>query len=202
MHITTAPHRRHRALAAGLLTLAVLLAGCGGDDEAASDGTTAPTEASVDDGTSTDGGGTDDGSTDTTTADDGTSDLDLCAEITQADMEAILPEAAFTSVSANDVTPAPTCEYRIDIGGIEASVVQILLAAEEADYLDGQREIQADAVDVPGIEDAFAFDDFGTIFVRNDLGVFLIERGVELTSGGEAASQDQMVAIAELVAAL
>jgi hypothetical protein len=211
MHTTTSSRHRslrsRRSVAAVALTLATVLAACGGggSDDASSDAGDATT-APADGGTSTDDTGTDTG---TDTGSDGTVDdgvlpeVDICGAITQADMEAILPEATFSSVAPNDVVPAPTCEYRIELtGGFEASVVQILLAAEERSYLDGQREIQTDAVDVPGLDDAFAYDDFGTIMVLGESGVFLVERGVELTEGGTAASQDQMIAIAERVAEL
>ncbi len=195
-----------RAVATGaVLALATLLAACGGgsssDGASAGDGaSTTPTELPADTGTA----GTDaDPGAETTAVDDGTADVDICGEITQADMEAILPEATFSSVAPNAVIPAPTCEYNIELtGGIEAAVVQILLAGEDPGYLDAQREIQADAVDVPGLDDAFAYDDFGSILVQGESGTFLVERGVELTEGGEAASQDQMIAIAQLVADL
>jgi hypothetical protein len=214
MHTTTLPRPRpprpHRAIAVAVLSLATLLAACGGGSDEAAEEATTPTEAATgattSDGTdaeTTDAGTGTDAGTDEAADDGALPEVDICSEITQADMEAILPEATFSSVAPNDVTPAPTCEYRIELtGGIEASVVQILLAAEEPDDLQAQRDIQTDAVDVPGLDDAFAYDDFGTIVVQGESGVFLVERGVELTEGGTAASQDQMIAIAERVAAL
>jgi hypothetical protein len=203
MHISTAPTRRTRALAAaGLLTLATLLGACGGDDDAATDATTptTPADAPADDA-STDGGTTDTTMADDDMAGDDAGSVDLCTEITQADMEAILPEATFTSVAPNEVIAAPSCEYRVDIGGVEAAVVTITLEAEDPGFLESQRQVQTDPVDVPGLTDAFAYDDFGTVLVATDLGVFQIERGVELAPGGAVASPDQMTAIAELVAA-
>lgn len=195
-----------RALAAGLaLTLAATLAACGGgssdDASGAGDDTTTPTELPAD--TSTDTGGTDAGGTDTTIAEDGTSDLDICAELTQEEMQAILTEATLVSAAPNDVIPTPSCYYNIDLtGGIQAAVIQINLIVDDRDYFEAQRDLQTDAVDVPGVEDAFAYDDFGTIMVLTPSGVFQIERGVELTEGGEAASQEQMTAIAEQVSEL
>jgi hypothetical protein len=218
MHTTTSSRHRslrsRRSAAAVALTLATVLAACGGggSDDASSDAgdaTTAPADAGTD-GTSTDGTGGDDTGSDTGSegtdgaVDDGVlPDVDICGAITQEDMAAILPEATLISAAPNDAIPAPTCDYNIELtGGFEAAVIQILLAAEEPSYLEGQRDIQTDAVDVPGLDDAFAYDDFGTIMVLGESGVFLVERGVELTEGGTAASQDQMIAIAERVAEL
>ena len=182
--------------------LALVLAACGGssanDGSDAADATTTPTELASE---PTDGGSST-GSAGMATTTVAAEAVDICATITEADMTAILPEAQLTSVAPNTAMSAPSCDYSIDIGGVDAPVIQIRQDATDGAYFDSQRDLQTDAVDVSGVEDAFAYDDFGTVVVRTASGTYTIERGVELADGASAASQAQMTAIAERVAAL
>jgi hypothetical protein len=202
MHTTrTSPVRHRRAAAAAALTLATLLAACGGGSSSdgasgSSDETTAPTEAPADGGTSSG-----DGSTTTEAA--GAADVDICGEITQADMEAIIPNATFSTVAPNTVIPTPTCDYSIEIAPeFEGAVIQIQQSSPDGAYYDGQKDLQSDAVDVEGVSDAFSFNDGGSIILKTSTGSYSIIRGVEPAPGAPAVSEAQMAAIAKLVAEL
>lgn len=196
--------RRRAAIVAGATALALssLLTACGGSSDAStssSNGSDATTTAA---GSNT---GDTSGDQTTTTAVAGAPDLDLCAKITKEDMAAILPEATLTTVEPNSAIPAPSCRYQIDIsgGGVSMQSDVISIVWNEPGFFDAQQELQTDEQAVPGVgADAFSIDDGGQILVRGKTGAFQITRGVELTSGGTAASDEQMAAIAKLVADL
>lgn len=194
------PHLPARRPARWLIpaaALAVLLGACGGssssDGSASPDATTTPTELASEP--------TDEAAATSTTAAaaDATA---ICDAITQDDVAAILPEATLTEAAPNPAYSLPSCDYSIDLGGVSGYVVQIRQDATDGAYYDSQKEVQPDAEPVPGIDDAFAFADFGTIVIKTGTGSYTVQRGVELTDGGQPASNDQMIAIAEKVAAL
>lgn len=188
---------RHARWLVPVAALAILLGACGGSSsgDGSSDATTTPTELASE---PTDGStGTD--ATTTEAAADATA---ICDAITQDDIAAILTEATLTEAAPNPALSLPSCDYSIDLGGVAAYVVQIRQEATDGAFYDSQKEVQPDAEPVPGIDDAFSYDDVGTIVLKTDTGSYTVERGVELTDGGQPASNDQMIAIAQKVAAL
>lgn len=198
--------RRRLALGATVLAVASLLAACGGGS---SDDATPTTSAGSSDSSATSApdAGTDDGSggTDaTTTAVDGAPAIDLCEEVTKDDVAAILPEATLLAAKATPSIPAPNCGYSIDLGagsGMTADVVTIIW--NNPDFFDSQKELQTDETDLTGLDtDAFSIADGGSILVRGETGTWQINRGVELSAGGQPASPEQLVAIAKLVQGL
>ncbi len=193
------PSLRHARWLAPAAALAILLGACGGSSSSdgssssSADDTTTPTELASD----PTGAGT--GASTTAAAADATA---ICDAITQDDVAAILPEATLTKAAPNPAYSLPSCDYSIDLGGVTGYVVQIRQDATDGAYYDSQKEVQPDAEPVPGIDDAFAFSDFGTIVLKTGTGSYTVQRGVELTDGGQPASSDQMIAIAEQVADL
>ena len=106
---------------------------------------------------------------------------------------------------ANPAFTVPNCGYTIDIGsGATAMTADVVsIRWNDPTFFDGQKELQTDEVDLTDIgADAFAIDDGGMILVRGASGTWEIIRGVELTAGGQPASDEQMATIAQLVAGL
>lgn len=193
--------RRRLAIGGVAVALASMLAACGGGSS--SDGATAKADGSSSETTapaSTDTGGEET----TTTAIGGAPDIDLCEEVTKDDVAAILTEASLTAATANDAIPAPNCGYQIDLGGgsgMTADVVTIVW--NNPDFFDAQKELQTDEVDLTGLDtDAFSFGDGGDVLVRGATGTWAITKGVELSAGGQQASDEQILAIAKLVQGL
>lgn len=194
------PPIRWRALAATFAAaLGLTLAACGGSSDASSDTTSDTASAADAAATSTP---TDDGGVATTAA-PATGDLDLCAEVSKDEVAAILTEAELTAAAPNDAISAPNCGYAIEIdaGGSPMVADVVSIVWNDASYFDSQKELQTDEVDLTGLDgEAFSFDDGGMILVRGESGTFEITRGVELTAGGQPATDEQMTAIAALVA--
>lgn len=119
------------------------------------------------DGGSTAAGATD-GGEDTTTSPAGTPDLDLCAEVTEEDVAAILPEAELVDVSPNDVFPTPNCRYQVSIGGGAMNAAVVSIEWNEAGFFDGQKELQSSETDLTELDaDAFILEEGSLmVFVR------------------------------------
>lgn len=211
MQPTTVPSptpRPLRLVAVGLLAGALLLAGCGsgGDDTAGTD-----TTAAVDDtggGDSTGNTGSTGGSSDTTAVDDGFPDVDVCSEIPAEDIQALIPAADPITATTNEVSPAPTCDYTIEIGegatAMTGAIVQIQFSSADPAYYTSQKELQTDSfddvTDLAGVEEGFSFNGGGTILLTTDAGVWTVIRGIEVNKDATAqATPEEMEAIAELV---
>lgn len=199
---------RTRRAAALVLAGALLLVGCGSGDDAASTDTTAAAAGSGS-GTeaNTDGAG-DDGSSTTAATDDGAPDVDICSAITAEDLQGLVPAADPITATPNEVIPAPTCDYTIQIGegatAMDAAIVSIQLTSTDPAYYASQEDLQRDQFDdvtpVDGVEEGFSYDDAGTIMMTTDAGVWLIERGVEVNKEATAQlSAEEMAAVAALV---
>ena len=194
-----------RLLACGLAIVAALsLAGCGssgGSDAGAKATTTAASDA----GGSSGGADGSDGSGDTATsaADGAMPDLDVCEELSKTDIEELLGGATLDGAKAQTTIPAPNCDYvrTISGGGVTMDSFVVRVVWNDPSYFDSQKELQTDEVPIDGI-DAFATNDYGTILVKGESGAWEVTRGVELSDGGQAASQEQMTAIAQRVATL
>jgi hypothetical protein len=193
--VTRRRRRPTAALAATALVVGGLLAACGGG----SSGSDAA-DSSSDTSAPADGTGSADAGEGTTTL-AGTPDLDICAEVTEEEVAAILPEAELVDVSPNDVVPTPNCRYQISIGGGAMNAAVVSIDWNEPGFFDGQKELQSSETDLTELDaDAFILEEGSLmVFVRGQSGTFLIAQGVELTEGGELASRDQLIAIAELV---
>ncbi|MFN8017074.1 MAG: hypothetical protein U0P45_03015 [Acidimicrobiales bacterium] len=191
-------HASHRTTLAGLTVAAmVLLAARGGSS---SDGASKDTSPTKDAATTTAATGDGSVSDDTTTTAGEGDDLDLCAELTQSDVEELLGGASLSGAKPQEALTAPNCDYvrTMDAGGSTMDGFVVRIVRSDASYFDSQKELQTDALEVPGL-DAFAYNDFGTIVVRGKSGTFEVVRGIELADGGEVANQAQMTAIAQQV---
>lgn len=206
--LTPLPNRSRRrrppaaVLVVGALALGSLLAACGGSS--GSDADAAPdTTAPVDGGSATDdtsgdpAGGTDE----TTTAPAGAADLDLCAEVSGEEVAAILTGADLVDVSPREGIPTPSCRYQVEIGGGAATAPVVTIDWNEPGFFDAQRELQTSETDLPELDaDAFILEEGSPmVYVRGETGDFLVTQGVELTDGGQPATREQLIAIAELV---
>jgi hypothetical protein len=181
-----------------------MVAACGGSSDPAPTSADGAAETTVPDSGAATSPGDTAGTGDAAEASD-SADLDLCAEVTKADIAAILTEADLADAAPNDALTAPNCGYAVEIdgGGSPMAADVVTIVWNDPSYFDGQKELQTDEVDLTGLgADAFSFDDGGMILVRGESGTFEITRGVELSPGGEAASDEQMTAIAALVAGL
>lgn len=195
-----------RLLACGLAAVgALVLAGCGssGGSDAAKATTTAASGTSDGAGSGDTSGSGGSGDTATTAADGGMPDVDVCAELSKSDVEELLGGATLDGAKAQTTIPAPNCDYlrTISGGGVTMDSFVVRVVWNDPSYYDGQQELQTDEVPVEGI-DAFAINDYGTILVKGSSGTWEVTRGVELSDGGQVASQEQMTAIAQKVAAL
>ena len=190
-HLSTVDsHRRRRArvrvaLIAGSILFGTALIGCGGSSEEGSS-STAPAADSAP-STPDSGGG------DPATTEPAASTLDVCAEITEADVTEILTGATLSG-SEPLPGPNPSCQYFTDVGGFEGAVVQIQLFPTE--YYDGQKEIQSEAVDLPGLDEAFTIGD-RLIIAKTATGTVQVSGGIEVTPG-QPATLEQLTAVAAL----
>lgn len=199
--IQTTSIRSRRALAAGLLAATLVLAGCGGgsDDEAAD--AEAPETTVADAGTDT---GSDSGTDTTEAADDGIPEIDVCGAITADDIAGIVPDADPLTAAPNTAIPTPTCDYTIEIGddsfSMPGAIVSVQWAGDQA-YYDGQKDLQAaDATEVAELDEAFAFNDGGTIMLTNDAGAWIVLRGVEIDkAASRQVTDEELVEVALLV---
>lgn len=184
------------ASAAVALLLATAIAGCGGgssDGASGSTGDPTTTESAA----GTDGATGDPSDTGATTAPaSGTGGGDLCAEVTAADVGAILTEADITEAAPSPALTTPTCQYLVDWAGTPLSFIQITW--NEDGFLDALRQSNPTATDLAGVEDGVAISE-DSIVVAGTSGDFQIDAGVELAEGGAVATQEQLVAIAQLV---
>lgn len=195
-HPRTTHHRAlgRVAILALALGLTVGTAACGGGS---SDASSDPTVAVDETTTAAPDAGTDDGATATTEA--AGADVDICAEITAEDVEAILTGADIADAKPNDAYPTPSCAYSVTWPGQPLSVVQILW--NEDGFLDAQREGNPTATDVADLDDAIAISD-SSIVVAGESGDFQVDGGIELAEGGDVATKDQLIAVAALAQAL
>ena len=196
------PSLRRLALGATALAVASLLAACGGGSSDDATPTTSPgsSETSApDSGTDTGGG------EEATTTVAGSSDLDLCAEVTKEDVAAILTEANLVEAAPNTAITAPSCGYKVEIGGAGSGATAdvVTITWNDPSFFDSQQELQTSATELTGFDtDAFSYDDGGEILVRGESGTWQVTQGVELTDGGQPATPEQLVAIAKLVQGL
>ena len=204
-HRPARPDRRRRlAIGALALALATVVTACGGSSDAGgSDGTgNSASETSAPSSSGASGSGAEET---TTTAAGGAPTVDVCEEVTQEDVAAILTEANLVSAEANSAVPAPNCGYAVEIGGAGSGATAdvVTITWNDPSYFDSQKELQTDATDLSGFDtDAFTFGDGGDILVRGETGTWLVTQGVELTDGGQPASAEQLAAVAKLVQGL
>lgn len=198
-----APSHPIRTLAAAVvgLVLATSVVACGGgsSDGAGSASGTSTTTASSEPGSSTTAAGepADSGTSPDTGA--GSPELDLCAEVTADDVAAILAGAEISEAAPNPSLTTPTCQYLVDWAGTPLSVVQITW--NEDGFLDALRQSNPTATDLDGVDDGVAISE-DSIVVAGASGDFQVDAGVELTDGGSVATQEQLVAVAQLVEGL
>jgi hypothetical protein len=201
-HRPARPNRRRRlAIGALALTLTAVVTACGGSSDAGGSDGAAPA-ASETTAASSSGSGTDEA---TTTAIGGAPAIDVCEEVSQEDVAAILTEADLVSAEANSAIPAPNCGYAIEIGGAGSGATAdvVTITWNDPSFFDGQKELQTDETELTGFDtDAFAFGDGGDILVRGETGTWAVTQGVELSDGGQPASAEQLAAIAKLVQGL
>lgn len=187
---------RRTSLAALALILALAVTACGGSSDAGSDGSTDPSTSSSAAEETTTSAATDDGAATDDEAAGG--DVDVCEAISAEDVGAILTEADIAEAKPNDALATPSCAYYVTWAGSPLSVVQITW--NEDGFLDAMRTSNPTATEVDGL-DAVAISD-ASIVIAGETGDYQIDGGIELSEGGDVATKEQLVAIAELAQGL
>ncbi len=177
-------YRSRNALIVGVVAFGVLLSACGGSSDSASPTTTSAPTAS--DPTAA--------PPSETTQPTAERDVDVCAEITEAQVSEALGGVTLTG---SEPMPGnnPSCQYFVTISGLEGAAVQVQLFP--ADYYDGQKQMQSNAVAAPGLTEAFSVDG-SLVFARTDAGTVTVGAGYALDESGSPATLDQLIAVTKL----
>lgn len=188
---------------AALATTALLVSGCGsGNDETddASATTVMGAASQTDESGSARNEAANDGSTQDSdgSQEDEVSDLDVCSEITGAQVGEILG-VTIVNAQPNSAWTTPNCSYAIEMDGFPEGATVANIQWNARPFLAGQREIQEDATEVAGLNDTILITTGSPMLIlAGASGDFVVTGGVELSVGGEVATVEQLTAIAKL----
>ncbi|MBK6855489.1 MAG: hypothetical protein IPG97_02700 [Microthrixaceae bacterium] len=99
----------------------------------------------------------------------------------------------------NSAWTTPNCSYAIEMDGFPEGATVANIQWNARPFLAGQREIQEDATEVAGLNDAILITTGSPMLIlAGASGDFVVTGGVELSVGGEVATVEQLTAIAKL----